>query len=439
MRSKNSNHNRIKKKSKVYPKFSPFYNISKLVPLIAILIGGGGILSIFTFYNNYKELNSPRFSLSQFSINPSSEIIINAANDASKKLKNNLNIAIDGFFIQQAAQRVVIGEDEFWVINLSSRKLPDIIKIDGYHTIQIAHKGKKYCDSLKIVFDSKTPISLIHIGDSLPEHFWTCLKQARKYFEGKITAIVPKSIDDYAWSNTEFISWEDLAEDTIYKEMDQACFLNGFWKVTLMRLALLEIIMRRYNMTDVVHIENDVLLFQRPELMLEAFRKQAHNSVALTPIGKDYITAAYCFVPHIEAISKLNTIMKSLLVMGEEELKRRTSGQPVNEMTLLAFIYKEYRYVIKHLPIQPIGKAAGGITPFNSVFDPATYGQHLDGIPGKPGEPLYDLERHWLAPDLKSGKKKIEWILKVPWLVAGSKKYRINNIHVHSKRLEKFV
>jgi len=283
---------------------------------------------------------------------------------------------------------------------------------------------------------------LIHIGSEIPEHFWVCLNQARKYFWGDINVVVPSEHicdDRFLKPNIHVLPWEDLANDTIYKEFKDACFLKGFWNVTMGRLFLLEILMRKYDLKEIIHIENDVLIYEDPNNMTEAFRKQASNSVAMTPIGDGYIAAAYCYIPHIEAISKLNTIMKSLLIIGEEQLKRRTSGEMINEMTLLAYIHKAYCGVIKHLPIRPIGKGAPGITPFNSVFDPASIGQHLDGTPSTPGVPMYDTDRHWLAPDLKSGKYKIEFIDGIPWMVAASKRYRINSLHIHSKRLERFV
>ena len=284
---------------------------------------------------------------------------------------------------------------------------------------------------------------LVHIGESLPDHFLACLKQARKHFKGEIILVAySRTLKDFDWNGFDNVLFADLEvfeSYDIYKEFKDACFLKGFWNVTMGRLFILEILMRKYDLKEIIHIENDVLIYEDPNNMTEAFRKQASNSVAMTPIGDGYIAAAYCYIPHIEAISKLNTIMKSLLIIGEEQLKRRTSGEMINEMTLLAYIHKAYCGVIKHLPIRPIGKGAPGITPFNSVFDPASIGQHLDGTPSTPGVPMYDTDRHWLAPDLKSGKYKIEFIDGIPWMVAASKRYRINNVHVHSKRLERFV
>lgn len=285
-------------------------------------------------------------------------------------------------------------------------------------------------------------IVLIHIGGSLPEHFWVCLEQARRYFIGKIHVVIPKAcLDDKRFDLlcVTKTSWETLSEDILYKEFEKACFLTGFWNVTMGRLFLLEVLMRKHKLQEIVHIENDVLIYKNPSDMADAFRSQANDSVLMTPIGPDYIAAAYCFVPHIEAIAKVNTVMKGLLVMGEDLLKRRTSGQPVNEMTLLAFIMKEYGGVVKCLPIRPAGKCSAGITPFNSVFDPATIGQHLDGIPSDPGVPLYDTEKHYIAPDLKSGAYKIDFVDGIPWMVLGGKRWRVNNIHCHSKRLERFA
>jgi hypothetical protein len=287
-------------------------------------------------------------------------------------------------------------------------------------------------------------VVLIHIGDTIPDHFFDCAEQVRRFFPGDIHVVLPDkftTLNAMSRIGLHPVPSESLTEDILYKEFKDNCYLKGFWNVTAARLVLLEILMRKKGLKEVIHIENDVLIYENPDNMLNEFKKYAGNMILINPVGDHHASAAYCFIPHIEAIAKVNGAMVHYFGKGKGWLEK-IMGPAVSEMKILCYMEK-YENFIKYLPIVPEGKAGCGITMFKSVFDSATIGQHVDGTPWKPGVSFHDKNSHWVAEDLEKGKYKVGFVehkgLNVPFLTYGSKVYRINNLHIHSKRLKRFI
>jgi len=288
-------------------------------------------------------------------------------------------------------------------------------------------------------------VCLIHIGDKVPVWFFDCCEQVRRFFPGPIDVIIPDScttLNAIQRIGLNPIPVESLMTHEIYRTFKNNCYLEGFWNVTMGRLYLLEIYMRERRYKDIIHIENDVLIYQNPGNMLNEFKKLAGSKILLTPVGDQYATAAYAYIPHYAAISKINLLMTHLMQKGKDALSRIIGTPDINEMMLLAHIWKKHTNVIKYLPIAPSGNGSRNLQLFNSVFDGASIGQFLGGTHGEPGV-SWTGSHHWAGDDLESGKYKISFVehkgLQVPYITYGPKVYRINNLHIHSKRLKEFM
>ncbi|MFQ5677492.1 MAG: hypothetical protein ACE5G1_16505, partial [bacterium] len=92
--------------------------------------------------------------------------------------------------------------------------------------------------------------------------------------------------------------------------------------------------------------------------------------------------------------------------------------------------------------VQDKNKYCQNIDLFQSIFDAAALGQYLGGAdpangPSKPG---FINESCVFNPSLLT----FEWIYdeqgrRVPYATFENKRYRINNLHIHSKKLEWFL
>jgi hypothetical protein len=79
---------------------------------------------------------------------------------------------------------------------------------------------------------------------------------------------------------------------------------------------------------------------------------------------------------------------------------------------------------------------------FQSVFDPATYGQYLDGTPGTPGISILPDsiigEEFKINPTIQIVFNVID-NCKIPFIVYNGISVKINSLHIHSKRLNLFL
>ncbi len=339
-------------------------------------------------------------------------------------------------------------------------------------------------------------VAHIHIGTDLPEYFWKTVSQTRRFHTGIIYLIIPEECcQDPMVEKLDCIavscqSFENLPK---IKELNSVSFLNkygsgDFWHVTMQRLFVLEELMIRENISDVIHLENDVTIYFDPEELFSTFKELYGNSVAVVPLGpSEGCTAALLYANDTEAIGKVTSRMIELLKLGEKAImKKLYRSQMVHEMMLLGIIHSEMPTVLKMLPISPqstlskpydfrrvkpifrvFARILDKINPikfsspttfkiednsseFNGIFDPLTLGLFIGGHSNAHkdhGEKNIIHKNHWLAPDLLLNRYEIVWQLDTqnrncPFLkeVSGEKReWKLFNIHVHNKKIEDFI
>ncbi len=115
----------------------------------------------------------------------------------------------------------------------------------------------------------------------------------------------------------------------------------------------------------------------------------------------------------------------------------------VNEMSLIKFygVEKGDEYV-SDLPILPFGEHCKHFIYFNSIFDPATWGQLVGGT--RVEVPGHKPQDHYIGVLLKDNPNwfvewKIENELKIPYFNKDGELFKINNLHIHSKNLNLYV
>ena len=77
------------------------------------------------------------------------------------------------------------------------------------------------------------------------------------------------------------------------------------------------------------------------------------------------------------------------------------------------------------------------------LFDPSSYGQYLDGLHLKRGN--YIFKRRWVSTNDIVGKEIMSKRIKVkfdnskPFVEFSNQNFDVVNLHVHSKRLQKYL
>ena len=216
---------------------------------------------------------------------------------------------------------------------------------------------------------------------------------------------------------------------------------NDFWTVTATRLIYIENFMADMNLTNVYHFENDVLIYYNLAAHDKTFRS-LYNDMAITVGGEIVAMTGFMFIKHSGALADMTKYFIDMLRrFGIQGTCDRYRIPMVNEMFLMRQYGIDFPGQLRNLPTMPFGEYSENVEAFNSLFDPASYGQFVGGTQSEgPGAMPQD---HYIGRWLKKNPQiYIYWNdegLNLPYLVFDKKVIKINNLHIHSKNLHKYM
>lgn len=259
-------------------------------------------------------------------------------------------------------------------------------------------------------------IVLVHIGSRVPEYFWICVRQIRKFFDGPIYFYGDQLDEELA---KRFWVLPYSFHCPRVKDFEKVSFLGNygkFWDYTFRRMFIIEDLIRLTGISNVIHIENDVMVYSDPRTL--GFSPVARR-VSACDIGPKYATYAYTHIPNLDAIRKLNDAHIRVLCEGKKTLDLRYGEGMVNEMLIAKDLMNQ-------------GDLAA--LPFLE-FDGASAGQYLFGTQTDPAG--WTGEHHHLGRMIRAGEVRVSFEENTPYITeASGKRHRLNNLHIHSKRLE---
>jgi hypothetical protein len=294
----------------------------------------------------------------------------------------------------------------------------------------------------------------IHIGKkSVPLYFWETIKQTRRFYNGNIYVILQEKEMSELYYNVIGIKAEDLDSrdnqefSRLYSFMNDRDVLGDFWFVTAQRFFLLETFMRKYNKRNIIHLEYDNIVYTDLNQYENVFKEHYKNSVAIGPVSDTHDSAGFIYIDNCDNLKFINERMLEYLrtYTNKDEL--------LTEMIMLKYYANKFPTIIKYYPVLPFDeKYSNNIEYFNSIFDPATWGQFIGGrnkpIMGgheNPGKKSVSLD-HRIGKELLNDTVKIVWeydskYRKCPFVVDinTNTKWKLNNLHIHSKELSKYV
>jgi hypothetical protein len=299
-------------------------------------------------------------------------------------------------------------------------------------------------------------IVFIHLGKSIPAYTEIAISQARE-FNPNASIILLANQEALASFNCgpdrKCISCESLVrsknhEDFLAQTSLDSSSRDGIWLYSSERFLYLDELMAQHGLQDVFHMEYDNMLYADLGELLPVFQSR-YQGIAATFDNDGRCIPGFLYVKNSEA---MNRLAKSFSDHAKENL--------FDMHLIAAFKNENHDGVIDHLPIitqeyidehplvTPSGlavvnkaKYAQNIDAFKSVFDAAALGQFLGGI-----DPRNDVSVPGFINEscvFNPSSIKIEWIVdeqnrRAPYVVYPHAKYRINNLHIHSKYLERF-
>ena len=230
-----------------------------------------------------------------------------------------------------------------------------------------------------------------------------------------------KEMDEYK-DSIELVDSNTLQTNFDEKSKLDKHFRNGFWNNASKRLFLVYEYMKMKNLKNVIHLENDVLLYSNMNYNFDE---------------KIYITmdTDWRCIPGIIYIPKYDLFTKCI----------ENYDFTQNDMINLAKFYSNNKDIVKTFPIidNSIDKCIynENFQEFNSIFDGAAIGQYLGGVDPRniAGDSTGFVNE---TCEIKYDKYRFKWVKKgndyFPFIEINDKLITINNLHIHCKKLEKF-
>ena len=283
---------------------------------------------------------------------------------------------------------------------------------------------------------------LIALGE-IPDYLNDCIQQIKKtQKKSKIYLLVNKT-SEFKNKNCKIVNVESLKKSKEHilfikkSKLAQDSFRNFFWKHSIERFYYLNDFLNKSNLTNVFHIENDVLLFQDLEKILKEIK---FYNFACIRDSINRVIGSLIFIKNKKVSTRIVKISNNYLNENDMKILNYLDKKISNSINLplgetLDFIEKSENFKkIKKIPF---------------IFDAAAIGQFIDGPHRKKllTRIFFNIKKFFMINDgfintetnLKIYNWKIKWKNKKPYKQENEKLIPIVNLHIHSKNLKKFI
>jgi hypothetical protein len=331
------------------------------------------------------------------------------------------------------------------------------------------------------------PVIHIHLGGEPPAYFEETVRQTRRFHSGPVVCVSSAAghVSPARWEQAAAIrrlreaSWLDRRYDW---PLDPRYYPHGLWGYALERLFVLAELMREQGWEAALQVENDVAIYFDPAATAEVMRRCFGTGCAAIPVSPtEGCTAALFYAGSLAALDAVCAEILRLLPLGERALCARLQSSMVTEMTLLGIVQRQRPDLLGSFPVAPSEPQRWPLIPrrerrgvrrltrlynrlapryahqlpphglsahlesFGALFDASSFGQFAGGTPqGHP--PGVTFPHHWIGRDLANGRYALAWEndgqgRRIPFVSdrADGRRWRLNNLHVHSKRIGDFV
>lgn len=290
-------------------------------------------------------------------------------------------------------------------------------------------------------------IVLFHSGKELPKFLEYTFRQIR-LFNPTITIYFLTDCEHL--DNVVFVKYGVLTVLKDTHHSDKITELESlynhksydFWTITMTRLIYIENFIHAYKLKNVYHFENDVLLYYDLSVYHRLFTN-LYKTLSITTGGQDKSMTGFLFIKTWRALADMTQFfIDTLHKYGIKETMLMYKMDMVNEMTLMR-VYGKERTSLSNLPILPYGEFSDNYEKFNSIFDPASWGQFVggttDGIVGAKPKDHYIGQELLSHPEYTVIWKRDTKDRNIPYFKFNGSEVKINNLHIHSKNLSKYT
>ena len=302
-------------------------------------------------------------------------------------------------------------------------------------------------------------IVLTHLGESVPPYLVDCVKQIRLWNPDAYVYLI---LDDCHKGHAFFTSLEDeygvrlafrsfLEQTPEHKYFLQnfkgdLVFRKGYWRHVKERFFLIQELMMKEDLTNILAMEYDVLLYINIDSMIKELKDSKHMRMVRDNDQRGH--PAFLFIPTAESIRKFNNFLCSIIDSHLEDMQSLAAyADHTKAMKYFPVITEERNRSIKkrtstqgHTSENPF-YLSDEFRRFNMLFDSLTVGQWVGGIDSRNtgGNKIARYENESALYNINemsfTWKKDTESFLWQPFLDG----CLLATIHVHSKALSCFM
>jgi hypothetical protein len=206
-------------------------------------------------------------------------------------------------------------------------------------------------------------------------------------------------------------------------------FRNGFWYLTSLRFFYIYEFMKQFNITDVIHLENDVPIYYNCDKLINFVDKKIY--IPFDTFNRNI--ASIMYIPNSDIFK---------LVLDKYDFNKNDMDNFSNIKKITNLI-SQFPIFIKNDTLtaeQKFVSENSNVFPF--IFDGAAIGQYLGGVdPRNASEDTRGFINETCV--IKYNNYKI-WFeednnIKKPFILIENNKIPIFNLHIHSKNLLEFI
>lgn len=300
-------------------------------------------------------------------------------------------------------------------------------------------------------------IVLVHIGPRLPVYISDTIYQIRLfnpdcplYLLINEQAVPQTNSFAQKYSITlQTLETLPLTQEHInfQKNADLNPYHTGFILYTKERFLYLYDLVHYYNLHSVFHLENDNLLYVNLKELMPTFLE--YRSMGITFTNDEQAIGGFMYIAHPKALQGLahffaeharNPEKNDMLLLADYAMYSS------NDVRALPIIMDEYveNHVLESVQGQKSSRPylyTHNCALFNSLFDTTYHGVYLGGT-----DPAYKTTGPGFIDEycvINASRLTYCWELdecgrKIPYVQYSNKKYRLNNLHIHSKKLSEF-
>lgn len=300
-------------------------------------------------------------------------------------------------------------------------------------------------------------IVLTHSGvRPIPGYVADCIEQIRLFSDIPVYFVCnrDKEVPERIADNACVVRIEDVPVSAMhlkfYRKLSSLrSQYDNFFQHTSERFFILNEVIRSLDLKKVIHMENDILLYEDAGVLIEKMAG-LFNDITVPRMAERYCMAAVMYIPDADSLDGfLDYVLEHVLDKGTNDMIMLAGYLREKGLTPLPIINREYvseKGLINKKGDSPPGDHIEEYSlltdEFGGIFDPAPIGQYLGGTDQKPrgvkDNAGYENVQSYVdisGLDIRWEKDKRGFM---PFMYYNEKKYKIYDLHIHCKELNRF-